>query len=269
MYINRSRVNHLYHLVKPSPWPVLSAGAALVFLSALAGSMHSVKYGFFFLNYGLGLLLICALFWFQDIIVEGTYVGLHTKIVRAGLKRGFIYFLVSEVMLFFGFFWAFFHSALSPAIAVGTVWPPKGISIIETFYVPTINTALLIVSGFTITWAHRGFAIGSFLESLDSIFLTLMLGIIFIYFQAKEYYISNFNLSDGVFSSTFFMLTGLHGLHVIVGASFIIVCTIRLCLNHFLKKHYLGFVCAIWYWHFVDAVWIVLFLALYTWGNWS
>lgn len=266
-YIDR-RTRHLFHLVDPSPWPLVSAFSAFFFLSGLAFSMHNLYYSDIFFFIAFIMLLTSMYFWFLDIVQEATYAGHHTLVVRAGLRYGFLLFIFSEIMLFFGFFWAFFHSSFCPSILLGGQWPPVGIIIIPVEEFPLFNTALLIISGFSVTWAHRGVALGSFKESIDSFLITIVLGFLFIFLQMFEYYEAFFNMSDSVYASVFYSLTGLHGVHVFVGACFITVCFLRLLQDHFLVTHYLGFILAIWYWHFVDVVWILLFLSLYGWGNW-
>lgn len=259
---------HLFHIVDPSCWPLVTALAAFLFVSGLAFYMHRIYWGGWVVLAGFICLILSALGWFSEIIEEATFLGFHTLVVRNGLKSGFLLFIVSEIMLFFGFFWAFFHSSFCPSVELGSIWPPVGLVTISVMDYPFLNTAILIVSGFAVTWVHRGVAIGSFREALDGFILTLLLGIIFLFFQILEYYDSLFSLNDGVYASTFFMLTGLHGCHVFIGVVFLFVCLLRLVLNHFLSNHYLGLVFAIWYWHFVDGVWIVLFLTLYCWGSW-
>lgn len=264
----QSRRTHLYHMVDPSPWPLVAALGGFFFLSGLAFSFHRIAYGNYIFFLGLILILFCMYFWFRDISFEASYFGYHTKIVKTGLKLGFYAFIASEIMLFFGFFWAFFHSSLSPAIVLGGQWPPLGISYIYPYHYPLFNTFLLIISGFAITWAHKAFACGNFREALDALLWTLALGFFFVILQSLEYYAAAYNFSDGIYAATFYSLTGLHGFHVIVGTLFILMCFFRLLRQHYLSTHYLGFVFSIWYWHFVDAVWIILFLSLYCWGNW-
>jgi len=265
--MNQKR-NHLYHLVDPSPWPIISAFAAALLLSGFGFWFHRIQYGVLILLIGFASTLLCMYFWFRDVSIEASYLGYHTLIVRNGLKLGFYAFIASEIMLFFGFFWAFFHSSICPSILLGSQWPPIGLSYIYPYHYPLFNTALLIISGLAITWAHKAFAVGSYKESIDSLIWTLLLGFFFVFLQSMEYYAAAYNFSDGIYAATFYTLTGLHGFHVIVGALFILICFFRLLSQHFLKNHYLGFVCAIWYWHFVDAVWIFLFLTVYCWGNW-
>jgi len=255
-------------MVDPSPWPLALAIGGFFLTSGLAFYMHRISFGFIIFISGFFLLLFTAFCWLRDVSTEASFYGYHTKVVRIGLKLGFLLFIASEVMLFFGFFWAFFHSALCPSIELGAKWPPVGINIINIYNYPLFNTFLLIISGFSVTWVHRGIALGSFIETIDSFIITIILGLLFIILQTYEYYEAAFNISDSVYSSTFYMLTGLHGMHVIVGVLFLTVCFVRLLLNHFMVNHYLGLVFAIWYWHFVDIVWICLFLTLYGWGSW-
>jgi len=259
---------HLFHVLEFSLWPFFLAFGLFFFVTGIAFSIHYVVTGYYILLIGLLMLIITSIFWFLDISREAVVKGYHTKIVRKGLKIGFLFFIASEIMLFFGFFWAFFHSALCPSIELGAIWPPVGLNVIPVFDFPLFNTFILIISGFAVTWAHRGISLGSFKESIDGLILTILLGLFFIFLQGLEYYESTFNLQDGIYSSVFFLLTGLHGCHVIVGVCFLFICFISLLFNHFLTNHYLRFVFAVWYWHFVDIVWILLFLSLYCWGSW-
>jgi heme/copper-type cytochrome/quinol oxidase subunit 3 len=259
---------HMFHVLEPSLWPFFSAFGLFFFVTGIAFSMHYVVTGYYVLIIGLLILIITSIFWFLDISREAVVKGYHTKIVRQGLKLGFLFFITSEIMLFFGFFWAFFHSALCPSIEVGTIWPPVGLRVIPVFEFPLFNTFILIISGFSVTWVHRAISLGSFKDSIDGFMITIFLGLFFVFLQGLEYYESTFNFQDGVYPSAFFMLTGLHGCHVIVGVCFLFVCFISLLNNHYLTNHYLRLVFAIWYWHFVDIVWIILFLSVYCWGSW-
>jgi len=258
---------HLFHIVDPSPWPIITALGAFLLTSGLAFFMHRIQLGGYVLLCGFFILILSSIFWFGEIIDEGTFRGSHTNIVRNGLRWGFLFFILSEVMLFFGFFWGFAHASLNVAGEIGLIWPPMYIEPISFLDYPLLNTGLLITSGFSVTWAHKSLAAGLVSEAIDGLVVTLIIGSIFVLFQAFEYYESSFNISDNVYSSTFFMLTGLHGMHVIVGVTFLFISLFRLLLNHYLINHYLGFVLAIWYWHFVDIIWIILFLIVYVWGT--
>ena len=260
------RKRHLFHIVEPSPWPLLSSFGVFLFTTGLIFYMQEYSSKFFF--FGIIILIISSFFWFNDIINESSFLGYHTLVVRKGLKYGFMLFITSEIMLFLGFFWASFHSPLCVANNLGAIWPPIGLIIIPVYDYPFSNTILLIVSGFAVTWVHRGIALSSFKECIDGFLITIFLGIFFVILQGMEYYEATFNFNDSIYACTFYMSTGSHGCHVIAGVLFLIVCFIRLLLNHYLNNHYSGLVFAIWYWHFVDGVWILLFLSLYCWGGW-
>lgn len=258
--------SHLFHLVSNSKWPFFSSIGAFFFFTGLTFSFHRIFYGSTILLLGLIILLLTVYYWFRDICEEAD-LGYHTFVVKRGLKYGFLLFILSELMLFFGFFWAFFHSSILPSIFVGNDWPYFGIFAIDTYKFPLLNTLLLITSGISITWAHRGIALGSFSNTIDALLFTIFLGSVFLFLQCLEYFESTFNIDDGIFPSIFFMLTGLHGCHVFLGVCFIFFCFLRLLLNQYSTSHYLGLIFAIWYWHFVDIVWLVLFFTIYGWGG--
>lgn len=207
--------------------------------------MHRIAFGGWVFALGFLSLALTAALWFRDVAEEASAVGYHTLVVKRGLVFGFLLFILSEIMLFFGFFWAFFHASLSPSIIFAASWPPEGIDPIAVFAFPFFNTMLLIISGFAITWAHRATSLGIYSETLDALVLTMALGFFFVVLQGLEYFEATFSLDDNVYSSTFYMLTGLHGCHVLVGASFILVCFLRFLAKDFTRSHYLGFVFAI------------------------
>lgn len=206
-------------------------------------------------------------FWFKDIIREATYQGFHNKTVIWGLKMGFIMFIISEILFFVSFFWGFFHSSLSPSVEIGICWPPVGIESLDPFSVPLLNTIILLSSGVTVTWSHHSLIKGRKNWTILGLNLTCLLGIVFTLCQAFEYFQAPFCLSDSVYGSTFFVPTGFHGLHVIIGTIFLIVCSWRMYNIHFTKNHHFGFEAASWYWHFVDVVWLFLFVSIYWWGS--
>ena len=368
---------HPFHLVNVSPWPffvslslfAVTVGAVLYF--------HRFQIGEVTLFIGFSSLILIMLCWFRDIIREGTFEGHHTLLVQKGLKLGMILFIISEAMLFFSFFWAFFHSSLAPAIQIGGIWPPKGILPFNPWEVPLLNTVILLTSGVTVTWAHyavrskhvrffnnvrhpllssklfllnvkqyylmhtstsflwiKRLKVFNFLKSLKSLSLTdhinfaykyinfflffstyfyemykskttsikslilcreskintfeikvnsfvqrsrhdlllalgvtVILGIIFTFIQYYEYKFAPFTIADSVYGSTFFLTTGFHGLHVIIGTIFLFVCIIRTYKYHFTTTHHIGLESAIWYWHFVDIVWLGLYISIYHWGG--
>lgn len=259
---------HLYHLVDRSPWPLVSAMGALLLTTGLVVYMHRIQFGFLIVISGLFVILLTMFVWWRDVVRESTFQGNHTLIVQQGLRIGFILFIASEVMFFFGFFWAFFHSSLSPSILLGAVWPPVNIVPLNPWGVPMLNTAILILSGCSITWVHFSLLSGDFLNAKYGFFVTLFLAILFTLLQVGEYLNAPFNISDSVYGTTFYSLTGLHGLHVIIGTIFISVCFFRFLNLQFTTSHHLGFEFASWYWHFVDVVWLFLYIFVYIWGCW-
>jgi cytochrome c oxidase subunit 3 len=257
---------HGFHLVDPSPCPFLSSIAALA--TTTGGVMYFHGYsGLFFLLLGLFMTVLSMYIWWRDIVREGTYEGHHTSVVQVSLRWGMLLFIASEVMFFFAFFWAFFSVSLSPTIQVGAVFPPRGIDVLSPWDVPLVNTLILLLSGATVTWAHHAIVAGRRDQALYGLILTVMLAVVFTALQGFEYCEANFRICDGVYGSTFFMATGFHGFHVIIGTIFLTVCTFRLNNYHFSQEHHFGFEAAAWYWHFVDVVWLFLFVSVYWWGG--
>nr|AGY61247.1 cytochrome c oxidase subunit III [Halocaridina rubra] len=257
--------NHTYHLVDMSPWPLTGSISAMMLTTGLVKWFHQLNIDLLLLGFLATLLTMVQ--WWRDTTREGTYQGLHTKRVMTGLKWGMILFITSEVLFFFSFFWAFFHSSLSPAIEIGTSWPPAGIQAFNPFQVPLLNTAILLASGATVTWAHHSLMESNHTQALQGLALTVVLGLYFTGVQAMEYYEAPFTIADSVYGSTFFVATGFHGLHVIIGSSFLSVCLYRMYMSHFSATHHLGFEAAAWYWHFVDVVWLFLYISIYWWGG--
>jgi cytochrome c oxidase subunit 3 len=258
--------HHPFHLVNPSPWP-LSVSAALLGLT-IGGVMffHSFVHGIHLIYCSFLLVAILAGFWWRDVIREGTYLNNHSNKVLSGLRLGFILFIVSEVMFFFSFFWAYFHSSLSPNIEIGAQWPPYSLQVIG-LSLPVVNTIILLTSGATITLAHLAILRRNKIIAVEAMIATIILALVFTAIQAYEYGNAPFSISDGVYGSVFFMLTGFHGLHVIIGTIFITVQFVRLLKDHLLPESHLGFEASAWYWHFVDVVWLLLFVIVYAHGS--
>ena len=236
------------------------------FITTLGAVVYFHYSNFWLVFIGLVSVSLCLYFWLKDVIRESTYQGFHTKSTLQGLKMGFILFIVSEILLFFSFFWAFFHSSLSPAIEIGIQWPPLGIHALNPFSVPLLNTAILLSSGATVTWAHHSIVSGNKDQAVKGLSLTVFLGVIFTMLQVFEYIEAPFSIADSVYGSTFFIATGFHGFHVLVGTIFLFICLIRLNSFHFTSSHHFGFEAASWYWHFVDVVWLFLYICIYWWG---
>jgi cytochrome c oxidase subunit 3 len=258
---------HPFHLVDPSPWPLVASTAAFRITTGSVMWFHGYSGGSFLSSFGFFMLFFVMFTWWRDVVREGTYEGQHTSIVQRGLRMGMILFIVSEVMFFFAFFWAFFWSALSPTVEIGSVWPPKGIAVLNAWEVPFLNTVILLSSGASVTWAHHAIVAGSRDQSVLALLVTVGLAIAFTSLQVFEYVNAGFTISDSVYGSTFYMATGFHGFHVFIGTVFLSVCLYRLVQNHFTRTHHFGFEAAAWYWHFVDVVWLFLFVSIYWWGG--
>jgi cytochrome c oxidase subunit 3 len=258
---------HPFHLVDASPWPLFASLGA--FCSTVGGVswFHGYESSHFVLSTGLTILLYAMFVWFRDVVREATYQGHHTKTVQDGMRYGMILFIVSEFMFFVAFFWAFFHSSLAPTIDIGACWPPKGIEVLDAFHIPLLNTIILLSSGATCTWAHHAILAGSTKQAIVALVVTVSLGAVFTGFQVVEYFEAPFSMNDSVYGSTFFLATGFHGFHVLIGSIFLLVCLYRATQNHFNKHHHFGFEAAAMYWHFVDTIWIFLFVTIYYWGG--
>nr|ADO60416.1 cytochrome c oxidase subunit III [Trechini sp. BMNH 840194] len=257
--------NHPFHLVDYSPWPLTGALGAMMMTSGLVKWFH--QFNMNLLIIGTILTLLTMIQWWRDVTREATFQGLHTYIVTMGMRWGMILFIVSEVFFFLSFFWGFFHSSLAPSIELGNLWPPMGIQAFNPLQIPLLNTLILLTSGITVTWAHHSLMENNYSQALQSLLFTVVLGIYFTILQAYEYIESPFTIADSVYGSTFFMATGFHGLHVIIGTLFLLISLIRHYFNHFSSIHHFGFEAAAWYWHFVDVVWLFLYISIYWWGS--
>ncbi len=258
-----------YHLVNPSPWPLTgSLGAGLT----VVGIIHAAHYGTYtWLTLGLVVVLGTMAMWWRDVLSESRTPGLHSAVVRLGLRYGMTLFIASEVMFFVGFFWAFFHFALFPEhvldVTGPAIWPPAGIETFDPFNLPFLNTMILLLSGCTVTWAHHALIENDRRHLVMALGITVLLGMSFTCFQALEYSDAPFKFSGGgVYPAVFFLATGFHGFHVIVGTCFLVVCWFRSRAGQFTPQRHFGFEAAAWYWHFVDVVWLFLFVAVYWWG---
>jgi len=261
------KTKHSWHLVDPSPWPLVASLGAFFMTSGGVLYMHNFSGGGRLFVTGFFTVLYVMYTWWRDIIREATFEEQHTFSVQRGLRLGMILFIVSEVMFFFAFFWAFFHSSLSPAFNIGGVWPPVAIETIQTSGIPLTNTFFLLSSGATVTWAHHAIIVRAKRQAIIGLILTVILALIFTGFQGIEYFDAPFTITDSVFGSCFYMATGFHGFHVFIGTISLIVSLIRIVFNHFTSTHHFGFESAAWYWHFVDVVWLFLFVTVYWWGG--
>uniref|UniRef100_A0AAU7YRS8 Cytochrome c oxidase subunit 3 n=1 Tax=Rhopalus latus TaxID=238591 RepID=A0AAU7YRS8_9HEMI len=261
----KTHSNHPFHLVDYSPWPLTGSIGAMTLTSGMILWFHKNEMYLFYL--GVMITLLTMFQWWRDIVRESTYQGKHTIKVTEGLKLGMILFIISEVFFFISFFWAFFHSSLAPTIELGMIWPPKGIKTFNPMEIPLLNTMILLCSGISVTWAHHSLMNGKHSQTSKALMTTVILGIYFTMLQAFEYIEAKFCISDSIYGSSFFMTTGFHGIHVIIGTTFLLICLTRHLMYHFSKTHHFGFEAAAWYWHFVDVVWLFLYISIYWWGS--
>lgn len=256
-----------YHLVDVRPWPFVARFGALRLVSGLLGWIHGSVFTSILAVISFFLLGLTIISWWGDVIKEGTFLGCHTSLVVRGLRVGIALFILSEVFFFVSFFWAFFHLSLG-ALSEGGSWPPMGVLPINAFGVPLLNTAVLLSSGVRVTWAHYAIRVWDRKQAIEALILTVLLGVWFTCLQGEEYYRASFAISDGAYGSLFFVITGFHGIHVLIGTVFLFVGLIRTIIFHFSKAHnHVGLEVAIWYWHFVDVVWVFLFIFVYWWGS--
>ncbi|WP_319483921.1 cytochrome c oxidase subunit 3 [uncultured Cohaesibacter sp.] len=264
--------NHDYHIIDPSPWPIIASVSAFVMAIGAVTLFHGGTS--LILLAGLVGVLYTMLGWWRDVVREA-HEGHHTPVVQLHLRYGMILFIASEVMFFVAWFWAFFDASLFADEAkqylrtefLGGVWPPKGLEVIDPWHLPLFNTLLLLASGTTVTWAHHALLENDRDGVKKGLALTILLGAVFSAVQVYEYVHAPFAFKESIYGATFFMATGFHGFHVFVGTIFLIVCLIRVYKGHFTPEQHFGFEAAAWYWHFVDVVWLFLFTAIYVWGN--
>jgi len=279
-------VQHDYHLVNPSPWPAIGSLAIFVMLvgavftmkpDALLFGIEGSSWGSWGFGLGFALLIYTVFAWWKDVVHEAE-TGDHTPVVGIGLRYGMILFIASEVMFFVAWFWAFFNASLYPIVPTSgatfwevigneAVWPPVGIETFDPWHLPFINTLILLLSGTTVTWAHHAILHGDRDGLKKGLWLTVLLGAVFTMVQGYEYNHAAFGFSGSIYGATFFMATGFHGFHVLVGTIFLAVCLGRAYKGHFSPERHFGLEAAAWYWHFVDVVWLFLFVAVYIWGG--
>ena len=277
--------NHDYHILPPSPWPIIGAFSALIMASGAIMWMHKVAFGGWVFLLGVAAVSYTFYGWWAQVIKEA-HAGDHTPVVQLHLRYGMILFIASEVMFFVGWFWSWFDFSLFPRPLVfsdGTVenligqegaaavtqWPPKGVEVIDPFGFPLLNTMILLCSGTTVTWAHHSLIHGDRDGLIKGLWATIILGAVFSAIQVYEYMHAPFPFKGLNYSAAFYMATGFHGFHVFVGTIFLIVCLVRAYKGHFTPKQHFCFEAAAWYWHFVDVVWLFLFVAIYVWGGWG
>jgi len=271
--------NHDYHILPPDPWPIIGAFSSLIMAAGAVMWMHKAQFGGLVFFAGLGAVVYTMYAWWANVIREAN-AGDHTPVVSLHLRYGMILFIASEVMFFVGWFWAWFDFSLFPvamsvtdgAVTLGetaATWPPKGIEVIDPFHFPLLNTLILLCSGTTVTWAHHELIHGNRDGLKKGLWATVLLGILFTSIQAYEYLHAPFAFAGTNYGAAFYMATGFHGFHVLVGTIFLAVCLKRTYNGDFTPRQHFGFEAAAWYWHFVDVVWLFLFVAIYVWGGWG
>lgn len=251
--------------IQTSLWPLCISFSLFSLLGASLLWLQGV-FRVFQVMFRFVLVVMVSFLWWKDLARE-SILGYHTHKLEVRLRVSMLLFILSEVFFFVSFFWAFYDAALSPAIELGLVWPPKGIVPLRAYAVPLLNTVILLTSGVTVTWAHHRLVENYFLKTVVALAFTVSLGAYFLRLQWLEYAEAQFRISDGVFGSTFFMSTGFHGVHVIIGTCFLFYVLVALIRGKLLYFHHFSFEAAAWYWHFVDVVWLILFVSIYWWGG--
>ena len=264
---NLNKNAHPFHLVDPSPWPFMGSLGALAATFGAVMWFHDYTGGGFLLSLGLIIIVSVMAMWWRDIIRENSFEGHQSFKVEGGMRAGMALFITSEILFFFAFFWGFFYSSINPELTLGTVWPPVGVTVFDAWEVPLINTIILLLSGASITACHNSMIDGERRWSLFFLIYTIFLAVGFTGLQVYEYLHASFDISDGSYGACFFMATGFHGFHVFVGTCFLTVCGYRIYSFQYTRENHFGFEAAAWYWHFVDVVWLFLFVAVYWWGG--
>lgn len=251
--------------VQTSFWPFLLS-IVLFSLTSNIVLWFSFKISIFNVLFSMFLVTSIRFLWWKDFIRE-RIIGYHTHKLEFSLRISILFFILSEVCFFFSFFWAFYDASIAPTFDIGIMWPPKGILPLSVYSVPLLNTVILLSRGITVTWAHHALINNFYNKTLISLIVTVLLGAYFIVIQYVEYNEASFAIADGVYGSTFFMATGFHGIHVTIGALFLLYVFVSVAQGKLLHNHHFRFEAAAWYWHFVDVVWLFLFLSVYWWGR--
>nr|DBA43941.1 TPA_asm: COX3 [Bombus terricola] len=253
--------NFPFHMVTISPWPIiLSINLLNLMLSTI---LWIYLNNMMLMIINLIMLILVTLMWFRDIIRESTFQGMHSLLIISMMKFSMIMFIISELFFFISFFWTFFHNSISPSIEINFSWPPSMIKFFNPFEIPLLNSIILIMSGFTVTLSHYNLLNNKFKPSMLNLMFTIILGFYFNMMQMFEYYNSFFCINDSIFGSIFYLSTGFHGIHVLIGTLMLLYSFIRMNKNHFSSIHHINFEFSIWYWHFVDVIWLFIYMFYY------
>ncbi len=261
--------NHDYHILNPSIWPFVAAVSAFIMLFGAVIWMHDSGPWMFLIGL-VGVLYVMFAWWSE--VVQESRIGDHTPVVRIGLRYGFILFILSEVMFFAAWFWSVFKHAMYPMNEYeGSTYVPAEFYQVSAFELPLINTLVLLLSGCAVTWAHHALVHGGKRKDVEhGLLIAVILGVLFTFLQGYEYrhllVDKDWVFGQDKFFSNFFMATGFHGMHVIIGTIFLFICYLRARKGHFTAEKHIGFEAAAWYWHFVDVVWLFLFFVVYIWA---
>lgn len=258
---------HPFHLVSPSPWPLFTSFALMNLALSIGLTAHNYINTSIYIIINIFNILYVLTLWFKDIVAESTYLGDHTTRVKKGLVQGFYLFVVSEILIFASLFWAYLHSSLNPTIEIGMSWPPMGIEPISPSELPLLNTIILLASGVTITMGHHALINGNRNDTLYGFIFTTLLIVLFVILQGMEYIFAPFTISDGVYGSTFFSLTGLHGIHMIMLAIMLGVCTWRVYNYDFTNTSHVFAETTVLYLHVLDILWLFIYIIAYWWGS--
>nr|YP_009714564.1 cytochrome c oxidase subunit III [Bombus waltoni]QGK86771.1 cytochrome c oxidase subunit 3 [Bombus waltoni] len=253
--------NFPFHMVTLSPWPIIVSFNLMNIMLGLISWIYMKN--ILIINFNIIIFSSSSLLWFRDIVRESTFQGMHSQIIVKMLKFSMIMFIISELFLFISFFWAFFHNSISPPIEFNLIWPPKMIKTFNPFEIPLLNSIILIMSGFTVTLSHYYILNNKFKSTIYMLICTIILGLFFSLMQLFEYYNSSFCINDSFYGSIFFLSTGFHGMHVIMGTLMLLYSLIRMINKHFSSIHHVNFEFSIWYWHFVDVIWLFIYMFYY------
>lgn len=259
------KINQPYFILNISPWPIL---IAINIFNIIISNIILINFKFNIISpINIILIILISLIWWRDIIRERTFQGNHNFYIINLIKFRIILFIISEIFLFISFFWNFLHNSLAPSIELGLNWPPKNINFFNPILIPLLNTIILLTSRFTITLTHLYLLNNNKKKTIIFINLTIFLSIYFLFLQILEYKQATFTFSDSIFGSSFYIATGFHGIHVIIGIIFLLINLIRIINIHFSFIHHISFELGAWYWHFIDIIWLFLYITFYWWNN--